>query len=194
MRPLDMLVFEPIVLFTSLYVSLAWSMVFFYFQAYPIIFKGIYGFDVATTSLTYIPSRFHIFMFLLVLNHITNKSSRCRSCLILRVRYSLRWLLGKGQEEQEALGIRPRIPTNPIILRLCTSSGYQLILARMVSESKYPLGRASPLRLPLWTRIPNHLHLFAHLRDRCLPNLLRQCSCSLCNHAKYCWSCFPPRG
>ncbi|KAJ5359104.1 major facilitator superfamily domain-containing protein [Penicillium cataractarum] len=54
-RPLTMLVFEPIILFTAIYVSLAWAMVFFYFQAYPIIFKGIYGFDVAMTSLTYLP-------------------------------------------------------------------------------------------------------------------------------------------
>jgi predicted membrane protein len=34
-----MLVFEPIVLFTGIFISLAWSMVFFYFQAYPIIFQ-----------------------------------------------------------------------------------------------------------------------------------------------------------
>ncbi|KAJ5166958.1 major facilitator superfamily domain-containing protein [Penicillium canariense] len=54
-RPLTMLVFEPIILFTAIYVSLAWSMVFFYFQAYPIIFEGTYGFTVAMTSLTYLP-------------------------------------------------------------------------------------------------------------------------------------------
>ncbi|KAJ5902006.1 MFS multidrug transporter [Penicillium taxi] len=54
-RPLSMLVFEPIVLFTALYIALAWSMVFFYFQAYPIIFEGTYNFNVAMTSLTYIP-------------------------------------------------------------------------------------------------------------------------------------------
>ncbi|EPS25419.1 hypothetical protein PDE_00352 [Penicillium oxalicum 114-2] len=54
-RPLTMLFFEPIILFTAIYVSLAWSMVFFYFQAYPIIFEGTYGFDVAMTSLTYLP-------------------------------------------------------------------------------------------------------------------------------------------
>lgn len=40
-RPLAMLVFEPIILFTAIYISLAWSMVFFYFQAYPIIFSGM---------------------------------------------------------------------------------------------------------------------------------------------------------
>lgn len=38
-RPITMLLFEPIVLFTGIFISLAWSMVFFYFQAYPIIFK-----------------------------------------------------------------------------------------------------------------------------------------------------------
>ncbi|KAJ5664174.1 MFS multidrug transporter [Penicillium longicatenatum] len=54
-RPLTMLLFEPIILFTSIYLSLAWSMVFFYFQAYPIIFEGTYNFTVEYTSLTYIP-------------------------------------------------------------------------------------------------------------------------------------------
>ncbi|KAJ5578234.1 uncharacterized protein N7459_007198 [Penicillium hispanicum] len=54
-RPLTMLIFEPIILFTAIYISLAWSMVFFYFQAYPIIFEGVYNFNVAMTSLTYIP-------------------------------------------------------------------------------------------------------------------------------------------
>ena len=58
-----MLVFEPIILFTAIYISLAWSMVFFYFQAYPIIFEGIYDFDIAMTSLTYIPGEFSLFNF-----------------------------------------------------------------------------------------------------------------------------------
>ncbi|KAB8238778.1 putative MFS multidrug transporter [Aspergillus alliaceus] len=54
-RPITMLFFEPIISFTALYISLAYSLVFFYFQAYPIIFKGTYNFDVQTTSLVYIP-------------------------------------------------------------------------------------------------------------------------------------------
>ncbi|KAE8353838.1 major facilitator superfamily domain-containing protein [Aspergillus coremiiformis] len=54
-RPITMLLFEPIILSTALYISLAYSLVFFCFQAYPIIFQGIYNFDVQTTSLTYIP-------------------------------------------------------------------------------------------------------------------------------------------
>jgi hypothetical protein len=40
-RPITMLFFEPIISFTALYISLAYSLVFFYFQAYPIIFEGM---------------------------------------------------------------------------------------------------------------------------------------------------------
>jgi hypothetical protein len=39
-RPLAMLLFEPIITFTSIYIALAYGLVFFYFQAYPIIFEG----------------------------------------------------------------------------------------------------------------------------------------------------------
>ncbi|KAJ6018694.1 hypothetical protein N7522_000761 [Penicillium canescens] len=40
-RPLAMLVTEPIVIFSSLYVSLAYGLNFFFFQAFPIIFEGL---------------------------------------------------------------------------------------------------------------------------------------------------------
>lgn len=40
-RPIMMLVFEPIILSTAIYISIAYSLVFFYFQAYPIIFEGM---------------------------------------------------------------------------------------------------------------------------------------------------------
>lgn len=36
-----MLIFEPIILSTTVYISIAYSLVFFYFQAYPIIFEGM---------------------------------------------------------------------------------------------------------------------------------------------------------
>ncbi|KAJ5511935.1 Major facilitator superfamily domain general substrate transporter [Penicillium expansum] len=54
-RPITMLFFEPIITSTSIYIALAYSLVFFYFQAYPIIFGGVYNFTVEQTSLTYIP-------------------------------------------------------------------------------------------------------------------------------------------
>jgi MFS family permease len=39
-RPIRMLIHESIVLFTSLYLSLAYAIFYLYFQAYPIIFQG----------------------------------------------------------------------------------------------------------------------------------------------------------
>ncbi|PKY09043.1 MFS multidrug transporter [Aspergillus campestris IBT 28561] len=54
-RPITMLVTEPIVLCSSIYIALAYSLIFFYFQAYPIIFQQTYNFDEQSTSLAYIP-------------------------------------------------------------------------------------------------------------------------------------------
>ncbi|KAH8691675.1 putative MFS multidrug transporter [Talaromyces proteolyticus] len=54
-RPIAMLVYEPIILSTTVYIAIAYSLVFFYFQAYPIIFEGTFNLDIETTSLTYIP-------------------------------------------------------------------------------------------------------------------------------------------
>ncbi|EAW11088.1 putative MFS multidrug transporter [Aspergillus clavatus NRRL 1] len=54
-RPLAMMLFEPIITFTSIYIALAYGLVFFYIQAYPIIFQGVYGFDIQMTSLAFLP-------------------------------------------------------------------------------------------------------------------------------------------
>jgi hypothetical protein len=76
-RPIMMLISEPIILSTAIYISLAYSLVFFFFQAYPIIYEGMYqlseipynvnnssietySFDVQTTSLIYIPSMYSL--------------------------------------------------------------------------------------------------------------------------------------
>lgn len=40
-RPIRMLISESIVLFTSMYLSLAYAIFYIYFQAYPIIFQGM---------------------------------------------------------------------------------------------------------------------------------------------------------
>ncbi|KAL4929771.1 MFS transporter [Aspergillus undulatus] len=55
LRPLYMLVFEPIILFTSIYLAFVYALVFFYFQAYPIIFPEVYGFSIKITSLAFLP-------------------------------------------------------------------------------------------------------------------------------------------
>lgn len=39
-RPVTMIFTEPIISFTAIFISLAYSLVFFFFQAYPIIFGG----------------------------------------------------------------------------------------------------------------------------------------------------------
>ncbi|KAF9888610.1 hypothetical protein FE257_008542 [Aspergillus nanangensis] len=53
-RPMSMLVFEPVVLFCSIYIAYAFGLIFFSFQAFPIIFKGVYNFTVQSTSLCFI--------------------------------------------------------------------------------------------------------------------------------------------
>ncbi|KAJ4398884.1 hypothetical protein N0V91_009837 [Didymella pomorum] len=54
-RPLRMLCFEPLVLFTCLYLSYAYAIFYIYLQSYPIIFTGIYGFTPGEQGLTFLP-------------------------------------------------------------------------------------------------------------------------------------------
>ncbi|KAH8889064.1 MFS general substrate transporter [Thozetella sp. PMI_491] len=54
-RPFVMLVREPIVLFTSLYLSLVYAILYLFFQAYPIVFKGIYGMTNGRASVAFLP-------------------------------------------------------------------------------------------------------------------------------------------
>ncbi|KAF9695617.1 hypothetical protein EKO04_006440 [Ascochyta lentis] len=54
-RPLRMLCFEPLVLFTCLYLSYAYAIFYIYLQSYPIIFTGIYGFNAGEQGLAFLP-------------------------------------------------------------------------------------------------------------------------------------------
>ncbi|KAF2119923.1 major facilitator superfamily domain-containing protein [Lophiotrema nucula] len=54
-RPLRMLAFEPLVLFTCLYLSYAYAIFYIFFQSYPIIFTGIYGFSPGEEGLAFLP-------------------------------------------------------------------------------------------------------------------------------------------
>ena len=56
MRPLRMLVTEWIVLFTCLYLSLAYAIFYLSFEAYPIIYQGVYGMSTGISGLAYIPA------------------------------------------------------------------------------------------------------------------------------------------
>ncbi|RJE23848.1 transporter [Aspergillus sclerotialis] len=54
-RPFHMLVREPIVLLSCLYIALAFSIFYLYFQAYPIIFEGIYDMSPGYNGLCFLP-------------------------------------------------------------------------------------------------------------------------------------------
>ena len=57
-RPIKMLVYESIVLFTCMYLSLAYAIFYLYFEAYPMIFQGpnsIYKFSSGVAGLAFLP-------------------------------------------------------------------------------------------------------------------------------------------
>ena len=55
MRPLHMIVSEAIVLFTCLYLSLAYAIFYLFFEAYPLIFQGIYHMNTGEAGLAFLP-------------------------------------------------------------------------------------------------------------------------------------------
>ncbi|KAE8310214.1 major facilitator superfamily domain-containing protein [Aspergillus transmontanensis] len=54
-RPIRMIYTESIVLFSCIYLSLTYSIFDLFFEAYPIIFQGIYGFSSGQCGLAFIP-------------------------------------------------------------------------------------------------------------------------------------------
>ena len=55
MRPLHMIFFEAIVLFTCLYLSLAYAIFYLFFEAYSLIFEGIYHMNTGVAGLAFLP-------------------------------------------------------------------------------------------------------------------------------------------
>lgn len=53
-RPVEMLLVEPIVFATSVYTAFVFAVLFGFFEAYPIIFRGVYRMDVGVSGLTFI--------------------------------------------------------------------------------------------------------------------------------------------
>ncbi|KAL8760802.1 MAG: hypothetical protein Q9184_003025 [Pyrenodesmia sp. 2 TL-2023] len=53
-RPVRMILFEAIVLFTCLYVSIAYAIFYLFFEAYPLIFQDIYDFNTGTGGLPFL--------------------------------------------------------------------------------------------------------------------------------------------
>ncbi|KAI8655595.1 MFS domain-containing protein [Fusarium keratoplasticum] len=54
-RPFVMITKEPVVLFSALYLALIYSTLYLFFQAYPIIFQGVYGLSYGEVGLTFLP-------------------------------------------------------------------------------------------------------------------------------------------
>lgn len=54
-RPLRMMITELIVIAVCLYLAIAYAIFYMFFQAYPIVFKGIYGMSASTSGLMFLP-------------------------------------------------------------------------------------------------------------------------------------------
>lgn len=54
-RPFRMMATELIVLSTCLYLAVAYGIFYMYFQAYPIVFRGIYGMSIGISGLMFLP-------------------------------------------------------------------------------------------------------------------------------------------
>lgn len=69
-RPLKMLVVEPIVLVFSIYVAFIFAVLFAFFEAYPVIYQGVYHMDAGISGLPflgigiglYIASMFYVYI------------------------------------------------------------------------------------------------------------------------------------
>ena len=52
-RPLKMLLLEPIVMAFAVYVAFNFSVLFSFFDAFPVVFSGVYGFNLGESGLTF---------------------------------------------------------------------------------------------------------------------------------------------
>ena len=67
MRPLHMIAYEAIVLFTCLYLSIAYSIFYLFFEAYPIIFQGpTYHMNAGVSGLAFLPVLVGAFIALII--------------------------------------------------------------------------------------------------------------------------------
>jgi MFS family permease len=53
-RPIHMIFTEPIVGFFSIYIAFNFSVLFGFFDAFPIVFQGVYGFDIGQSGLAWV--------------------------------------------------------------------------------------------------------------------------------------------
>ena len=146
-RPFRMLLHESIVSLTSLYLALAYAIFYLYFEAYPIIFQGIYGMSAGIAGLMFLAH--------------WRGSSPCLFCLHL-----VRWLPCPRKGSRCEMGEHRRVPkTSSCLYRrpvICNLP----ILGRMDIFTEYPLGRSIPLRYSIWNGLPIDLYGHAKLPHR----------------------------
>jgi multidrug resistance protein len=53
-RPLRMLLYEPLVYFTCLYLAIEYAVFYIFFQSFPIIYEHVYGFSAGEEGLTFL--------------------------------------------------------------------------------------------------------------------------------------------
>lgn len=53
-RPVHMLLTEPVVMFLTLYSSFSFGVLFAFFDAFPIVFQGVYGFNIGQAGLPFL--------------------------------------------------------------------------------------------------------------------------------------------
>ncbi|KAF2716994.1 MFS general substrate transporter [Polychaeton citri CBS 116435] len=81
-RPFVMTVKEPILLLTSLYMAFIYAILYLFFQAYPIVFQGLYGMSSSLGSLAFVPMiigdflAFLIFMWYSIFHRKASYASR----------------------------------------------------------------------------------------------------------------------
>ncbi|KAG8411086.1 hypothetical protein J3458_016197 [Metarhizium acridum] len=61
-RPAKLITTEPILLFTALYIALAYAIMYLTFQAYPIIYQDHYGLSPGVAGLAYLPILVGVFV------------------------------------------------------------------------------------------------------------------------------------
>ncbi|KAG8165675.1 hypothetical protein KVR01_004227 [Diaporthe batatas] len=66
LRPVTLLVTEPILFCTSAYLALAYAVFYLLFQAYPVIFQDFYGLSPAIAGLAFIPQAIGVILALLM--------------------------------------------------------------------------------------------------------------------------------
>ncbi|CAH6721618.1 polyamine transporter 4 [[Candida] jaroonii] len=54
LRPIEMLLLDPIVFFWSFYIAFVFAVLFGFFEAFPIIFEGVYKMELGVSGLTFI--------------------------------------------------------------------------------------------------------------------------------------------